>query len=193
MDRKLFGVLSGAHITIIACAAIIAPSVLYATVTYSNVAIVNRTTGVAAKVDNSERLYVLNPISLYRDDPYYQIDFTVSNNGIECETSYQYTVPAGQAFIITAMSGYAQQYSTTVNSSGVFVWDGATCTGSLLTSNISSVSSTSPDAPVAVDYGVGIPVPAGSTISVESSNNFGYTHIHGFLSRNRQVDQRMAT
>ncbi len=181
MERKLFGVFSGTHLTIMACAAIIAPTALYATVSYSNVAIVNPNTGIVAAVDKNQRLYVLNPLSLYRDDPSYQVDIDVSNLGNSCETTYQYTVPAGQAFIITAMSGYEQQFSTTYSYAGAFVYDGAGCGGTLLTSHFSSVSSASPSAPVAVDFGVGIPVPAGSTISVYSDNDFGYKHIHGFL------------
>ena len=181
MNRAIFDRLSGTHITIIVCAAILAPSALYGAVTYSNVAIVNPATGTAAVVDNRGHLNVVDYYGEYASNPLNQIDILVSNTGTTCETLAEWPVPNGKAFIITAMSGYKYQYSSSSNYAGVLLWSGSNCSGHLLTTHYDSVSQTSPAAPVAVQYGSGIPVAAGSTVSIYSNNNNGFTSLHGYL------------
>jgi hypothetical protein len=181
MTTKLLDKLSGTHLTIIACAAILTPGALYGAVTYSNVALINPSTGTSAYVDGGGSLFVVDPYAYYRNFPGNQVDIYVGNDGMTCEAAEQYAVPAGKALILTALSGNEYQSSTSYNYAGVYVYSGPNCTGHILTSHVSSVSQTGPDAPVSVDYGVGIPVPAGATISVFSSNNAGLTFLHGYL------------
>ncbi len=180
-DRKLFGLLSGANVTAIVCAAILGPSAVYAAVEFVNVALVNPTSGVTANVDASQRVWVYDTVAGYRNYPGDFVDIRMVGHGNECETSQQYAVPAGKAFVITALSGFVVQSTTSTNNAGFTIYSGANCTGNPLTDSLASTSTAAPYVPISVAYGAGIPVPAGSTISQFSGTNTGVTYIHGYL------------
>src|SRR4051794_9623786 len=179
-SRRVLGLFTGTHITVMVCAALLAPGAVYAIATTA-VAITDPVSGHQAAVDAGRRVYTLDAIAYYKNNPANQRDIYISNTGNVCENAYQYTIPAGSGFIITAMSGLEYKYSDANNYSGIFVNSAPNCTGTSITSHVSSVSTTAAIAPIVAEYGVGIPVPAGSTISVFSINNFGYTYIHGYL------------
>ena len=118
-------------------------------------------------------------IAGYRNNPANIVEIVVSNLGTQCESAQQYIVPAGKALVLTAVSGYA--IATASGPSGYFVYDGAACGGSLITAYVASASSTSLASPVAVEFGAGLVVKPGKTLAVYSSNNTGYTFLHGYL------------
>ena len=179
MFKDLINKFSGAQLTMIILAAIFVPGAVTAAVTFTPVAIVDPITGTKSAVDAARRVLVFDPIAGYRNNPANIVEITVSNNGTQCETSQQYAVPAGRALVLTAASGYGALLSS--SNSGYFVHDGAACTGNVITINRMPTSLTSTVSPVAVDFGAGIVVKAGKTVSVFSSNNVGYTFLHGYL------------
>ncbi len=181
MEKRLFGLFSGGHIAATVCVAMLVPGGLFAAVTFSNVAVVNPNTGTAAFVDPAGRVSVLDSIGSYRNYPSDMVEIQVFPNLDACVTTQQYAVPAGKAFILTGMSGFLQQFDTSTNYSGVAVYAGAGCSGRNLTSFITASASGLRFAPVVAHYGSGIPVPAGSTISVQSLNDYGAVGLHGYL------------
>lgn len=182
MLREIVNRLSGAQITMITLAAILVPGAVSAAVAFQPVVILDATTGIKAAVDNGNKLRVFDPIAGYRNNPANIVEIVVSNsgNGI-CETSYQYAVPAGKALVVTAITGMIVQSSTTRNFSAFSVFDGAHCSGHLIAASSASVNSSAPRAPVSQEFGVGLLLKAGKTLSVLSNNNSGYTFIHGYL------------
>jgi hypothetical protein len=180
-ERRLFGLLSGAHVTAIVCAAILGPSAGYAALEFVNVALVNPSSGVSANIDTAQRLWVYDSIAGYRNYPGNLVDIRVQDNGNQCETSEQYVVPSGSAFVITALSGFSALSTDSSNNVGFTIFSGANCTGNPLADRLATASQSAPYVPVEVEYGAGIPVPAGSTISVFSQTNTGFTYIHGYL------------
>jgi hypothetical protein len=178
MLRDLSNKLSGGQITLITLALILSPVTVTAAVIFQPVAIVDPVTGKQSSVDSSRRLVVFDPIAGYRNNPANMVLISVSNAGNQCETGYQYVIPAGKALVLTAISGHTTVYSNLSNSAGYRVMDGAACSGTILTSHIVSGTVTSGLAPLAVDLGSGIPVATGKTISVWSYNNGGLMFLH---------------
>jgi hypothetical protein len=181
MLRELLNKLSGRQLTAIILAAILVPGAVGAAVTFQPVAIVEPGSGRQSYIDGSRRLAVFDPIAGYRSNPANSVEISTSNYGSRCETYQQYKIPNGKSLVITAISGFERLYDKSSQSSGFYVYVGANCSGHILTAHYSSVSSASPSAPVAVDLGVGITVKSGSTVSVYSLNNYGYTFLHGYL------------
>ena len=180
MLREILGKLTGGQVTAIMLAAILGPSAVGAAVTFQPVTIVDPNTGSKSYVDPGRKLWVYDAVAGYRNSPANSVDIVVHSSGDACETFYQYTIPSGKALVITAISGYEYQYAAPPYA-GFQVYDGAACSGNLVTSHFSSASSTLPAAPLAVDYGSGIVVKAGKTVSVFSRNNGGDTFLHGYL------------
>jgi len=180
MLRDLVNKLSGGQITLIILAMIFVPGTVVAAVSFQPVAIVDPATGKRSLVDDNRRLAVYDEVAGYRSNPAAIVRFSVSNFGDACEAK-KYVVPSGRALVLTAISGYELQYNTSPNSAGYFIYDTSNCTGNVLTTHFTSVSTSSPIAPVSVELGSGIVVPAGKTISVRSVNNYGYTFLHGYL------------
>ena len=182
MLKDILAKLTGRQITLLASLAILAPSAVGAAVTFTAVAIVDPNTGVKSLVDAGRRLWVFDPIAGYRNSPANAVDIVISHDGgFICETSQQYPIPAGKALVITAITGDEALLSTSSPYAGYYVYDGAGCTGNLLTTHISSASSSQTYMPVTVELGSGIVVKAGKTVSVYSLNNIGYTFLHGYL------------
>lgn len=182
MLREIVNKLSGVQITMITLAAILVPGAVSAGITFQPVAIVDATAGFKAAVDNGNKLHVFDPIAGYRNNPANTVEIVVSNGGANtCQTAYDYPVPAGKALVVTAITGYFSQYVPTINYSGFTVYDGAVCSGHVVAASSSSVNSSGPTAPVSQEFGVGLVMKAGKTVSVKSYNNFGFTFIHGYL------------
>ena len=181
MLKEISKKLSGGQITLITMTMILAPVTVTAAVTFQPVAIVDPSTGKQSFVDNARRLWVFDPVAGYRNSPANLVRITVSNGGSQCETAYQYVVPAGKALILTAITGHSTVSSGSYNFAGYYVMDGANCTGALLTTHVASGTLTNGLTPVTVDLGAGIAVAAGKTVSVLSQNNGGLTFLHGYL------------
>jgi hypothetical protein len=128
MDRKLFGLFTGAQLTIMTCAAIVVPGALYATVTYTPVAIIDPNTGSLAAVDSARRLWTYNPIEAYTNNPGYLVNIEVGFDESGSNTAF-YTVPTGKILLIKAIT-WTFYNNTTGNNNYLYLYDGA---GNLLT------------------------------------------------------------
>lgn len=177
MVRELLSKLSGNQITMIILTLILVPGAVGAAVTFQPAVIVDPSTGRQSYVDNGRRLYVFDPIAGYRNNPANIFFIGLRNTGNACDGSF--TVPAGKALVLTSITGH--EYYNNQLSSGFTIIDGAACSGYILTTHQSSVSVTTPSAPVAVNFGSGIVVKAGRTVSISSHFNRGYTFLHGYL------------
>ena len=98
-DRKLFGVLSGAQVTILCGFAIISPGAVYA-VTYTSVLITDPLTGKQGLVDAARRFYVYNPIAGYANNPLNLVEISGPVMSYGAATIF-YTVPVGKELILT--------------------------------------------------------------------------------------------
>jgi hypothetical protein len=181
MLSELLNKLSGSQITLIILAMIFVPGTVVAAVSFQPVAIVDPVTGKQSLVDSSRRLAVYDSITALRNHPANLVRITVSNNGSQCEAAQQYTIPNGKAFVLTSITGYMWCTDCSWTYTGFVVSDAANCVGYMLEPRFASISVASPVTPVAVDFGSGVPVAAGKTISVRSLNNSGYTVLHGYL------------
>ncbi len=98
-ERKLFGLFTGGHLTVMFCAAVLAPGAVYA-VAASSVAITDPATGHQAAVDAGRRVYVYDPIAGYANSPLNFVRFAAF-----CDASgstFNYTPPAGDALVVKA-------------------------------------------------------------------------------------------
>jgi hypothetical protein len=179
MGNRLFGIFSGAQLTFIVCTAIVAPTALYGAVSYSRVQIIGAN-GQTPSVANGG-LATNDVFARYRNDPRNLRDIFITNNGASCNTTQQWPVPAGSAFVITAITGYMVRSNTAIGFVGINLFAGLNCSGTPLTTHYTSATSDPFRAPLALTFGPGIPVPAGSTLSVLDGNNSGLMHVHGYL------------
>ena len=178
MLQEILAKFTGGQLTAMILAAIFVPGAVGAAVTFQPVTIVDPNTGAKSLVDAGRRLWVFDPIAGYRNSPANAVDIKISNGVTGCETFYQYTIPAGKALVITAISGFEAGDTAIGDNAGYYIYDGASCSGTTLTAHFSAAGTRQP---VAVDLGNGIVVKAGKTVSVYSLNNNGYTFIHGYL------------
>jgi hypothetical protein len=179
MARKLFGVLSGAQVTVLGALAIVIPSAVYA-VSFTSVAIVNPSTGTVGYVDSSGSLHTSDEYAYYRNNPlnYVQIQL---NTGPGCATK-GYTIPAGKALIITSIKGNYNNADGTDIFAGFSLWDSGGCTGNIiLTASEPIAAVQGAIASKNYEYGNGVPVPAGSTLTAFDGNDGGFTWVQGFL------------
>ncbi len=179
MERKLFGVLSGAQVTILGALAIVIPSAVYA-VSFTSVALVNPKTGAFGYVDPSGSLHTSDEFAYYRNDPqnYVQVQL---NTGPGCATS-GYTLPAGKALIITSIKGNYNNADGTDIFVGFSLWDSGGCTGNIILTASEPVAAVQGAiASKNYEYGNGVPVPAGSTLTAFDGNDEGFTWVQGFL------------
>jgi hypothetical protein len=95
-DRKLFGLFSGAQITLLLCAAILTPGAVYATAALTAVAITEPGSGKQSYIDGSRRLYTYDPIAGYANNPANIVNIAYSSTSC----GNMYTVPTGKALII---------------------------------------------------------------------------------------------
>ena len=65
-DRKLFGLFSGAQVTLMVCAAILAPGAVYATTALSGVVITEPASGRQSFIDTARRLPLTTPSPVMR-------------------------------------------------------------------------------------------------------------------------------
>lgn len=102
MVKELASKLSGAQITLLGLAAILAvPGALVAAVTYTPVAIVDTTSGKQARVDSGQKLWTFDYYAALRNNPanFVHIGASVISNG---NLTILYTVPTGKALILTS-------------------------------------------------------------------------------------------
>jgi hypothetical protein len=99
--RKLFGVLSGAQVTLIASLAIVTPGAVYA-VAYTSVVITEPNSGRQAFIDSARRLFTYDPIQAYSTNPanIINLSYGVPAN----QTNTLLTEPAGVAFVIKSIN-----------------------------------------------------------------------------------------
>ena len=178
MIKNIFGKLTGWQITAIVCTGLVVPTTLYA-VTYSNVALINPSTGVAALIDAGGAQHELDIMAQYSANPVNKVTIEFPMYTADgCSSAY--TIPAGKALVITSMSG--DYYNADGGAySGVQIYSGATCNGiPYIKHFVATPTTTGAVVDLAYDYGNGVVMPAGS-ISAYSTSNTGYTHIHGYL------------
>ena len=99
-ERRLFGLFSGAQVTAMVCAALIAPGVVYAA-SYTYVVLTDPVTGHQALVDPTRRLSVYDPIAGYSNDPANLV--VLAGNCTPNATKNIFTVPAGKALILKTL------------------------------------------------------------------------------------------
>ena len=102
MVKEIASKLSGAQITLLGLAAILAvPGAVVAAVTYTPVAIVDTTSGKQAHVDSGQKLWTYDYYAALRNNPanFVHIGANVISNG---NAIILYTVPAGKALILTS-------------------------------------------------------------------------------------------
>ena len=101
-DRKLFGLFSGAQVTLLLCAAILAPGAVYATTALTSVVITEPASGRQSWIDGSRRLYTYDPVAGYANNPNNIVNITAFPKP---RTSVSiYTVPTGKALIIKSVT-----------------------------------------------------------------------------------------
>jgi hypothetical protein len=180
MDRKLFGLFTGTHLTIAFAIAVLAPSALYATVSYTAVGIVNPNTGTLGYVDASGSLHTSDEYAYYRNNPLNYVQIQLST-GAGCSTA-GYTIPAGKALIITSIKGDYENAGGTDTFVGFYLYTGAGCTGTMFDTQFEPIAAVAEaTASKNYEYGNGIPVPGGSTLTIDNYNDDGYTWVQGFL------------
>jgi hypothetical protein len=180
MDRKLFGLFTGTHLTIAFAIAVMAPSALYATVSYTAVGVVNPNTGTLAYVDVSGSLHTSDEYAYYRNNPLNYVQIQLST-GAGCATA-GYAVPAGKALIITSIKGDYYNYDGTDTIVGLELYSGAGCTGAYIVTAAEPIAAVfGAVASKNYEYGNGIPVPAGSVVTAYNINDGGLTWVEGFL------------
>ena len=127
--NRFLGKLTGWQITAIICAAILAPSGLYAAATFSNVALVNPVTGTPALIDGAGSLHNVDILAQFANNPLYKVTIEfplVVPTGCQ---SAAYAIPAGKALVITAISGNYYEVDAGVPVSGLAFYASANCTG----------------------------------------------------------------
>jgi hypothetical protein len=179
MTKGLLGRLSGWQITTIICTGLVVPTTLYA-VTFTNVAVINPTTGTPALIDAGGAVHNLDVMGQYANNPLYKVTIEIAMlTGNGCN-SLAYTLPAGKALVITSMTGNYYD-SGASQETGVEVFSGTSCGGSPYIKHfVHSPGTVGYVTDIAYDYGNGIAIPAG-VISVYSDNNIGWTQLHGYL------------
>lgn len=177
MERKLFGLFSGTHLTIIATAFIgmLSSGAVWAVDAFSNVAIEDPVSGKKASVDTSRRLVVTDTTLEMDEVPAYFFRVFASAQGGGCSTVY--TVPAGKALIIQSMASYLDKTDASLTSVEEDLYGQANCNGGLIAAAITSDRS----ATVNQTFGSGIAIPSGRVISVYGTNNNGSLSIYGYF------------
>jgi hypothetical protein len=176
MDRKTWGPFTGSQLTILLTAAILAfvPTALWSVEAYTRVVIQDHVTGARAAVDPQRRLVVLDQIGAADETPgnFVYVFFNTPN---VCTNVY--TVPAGKALVLKSLHAYLFKLNGASPDLQVVMWGAASCSGDVKAAAISSQSRESKVA----DFGNGLVIPAGRTISVSSLNNSGTASIYGYL------------
>lgn len=176
MNRKLFGLFSGTHLTLLGMAALFVPGVLHAVPSFTNVAIEDITTGNRATVDPGKRLYVNDPVGNYARTPSNLVRaFLIFGNGCN-QAGSTYAVPAGKALIITSVTFYIAKIDGAQNGAGGSLWSNTGCTNVVALGVTSQYETT-----LNQDFETGLPIPAGSVLATNGSNGTGNILVSGYL------------
>jgi hypothetical protein len=170
--RKIFGVLSGAQVTILGALAIITPGAVYA-VANTPVVITDPLTGKEGLVDSGRRLYVYDPIAGYANNPFNLVKIA----GIPTVGQYNtiYTVPAGKALILK--SANMTYYDGVAGSDNYVYFYGGPATG---TSFVTGFDSINLAGAFSDDLGSGYYLHSGDVILVFASSP-SYISLRGYL------------
>jgi hypothetical protein len=176
MDQKIWGPFSGTQLTILLTAAIlgIAPTTLRAVDAFTNVAIEDPVSGRKAAIDPARRLVVYDAVGGTDETPANFVRI-LSFPGSNCSSFY--TVPAGKALIIRSLSAYMHKSANATESQEVILYDAANCGGTLFASAITVANH---DTKV-IDFGNGVAVPAGRSLSSSGFNFSGSFQLYGYL------------
>jgi hypothetical protein len=176
MDQKTWGPFSGTQLTIILTAAIlgILPTTLRAVDAFTNVAIEDPVSGRKAAIDAARRLLVYDAVGGADETPANFVHI-FAFPGSFCSSFY--TVPAGKALIIRSLSAYMHKSVNATESQEISLFDGANCGGTLFASAITVASH---DTKV-IDFGNGVAVPAGRSLSSNGTNFAGSFQLYGYL------------
>lgn len=185
MERKLWGLFSGAQLTIMftALIAVLLPGTLWAVNAYSNVAIENPNNGQKALIDNFRRLAVTDAYLEQSAIPANLVHFF--SGGVTSNCKVIYTVPAGKALILQSLVFYNFQDTSAPPEQDVF--SDSSC-GTLIAAGISDTSA----ATVVETFGSGFPIPAGHVIASYRAAGYGSFHGSGYLVPAGQVPQTAA-
>jgi hypothetical protein len=174
MNRKLWGLFSGTHLTImfVAAMAVMLPSALWAVNTLGYVAIQDPFNGKKSHIDDNRRLWVLDQLAMYQRNPANFVHVFGSSSG-SCVTVY--TVPAGKALIIQTIVGYMHNGMPAGNPQEFDLYEGANCANF-----IGALISDRAHETVTETFASGIAIPAGSVVSAFGISN-GSFEIYGYL------------
>ena len=175
MNRKLWGLFSGTHLTIMFAATmgVMLPGALRAVDAFTTVAIEDPISGVKAYIDSARRFSVYNLFAAVRHQPWNLVHGFGSASGC----SSVYTVPAGSALIVQSMTAYMHSASTVGSEVELAVYSAVGCTGSL----IAAATSDRAHETVTQTFGSGVAIPSGRTLSAAAINNNGSFAFYGYL------------
>ena len=164
-NGKLFGIFSGAQVTVMVCAALVTPGALYAA-SYTYVVLTDPITGHGALVDPSRRLSVYDPIAGYSNDPANLV--VLAGICAPNATKNIFTVPTGKALILKTMHmGY---FDGTANFKNYVIFiDNNTGIYMSQFYDLSAVQT------FQVDFGSGFYIHAGDGFSCQSSVTANFT------------------
>ena len=178
-SRRVFGLFTGTHITVMACAALLVPGAVFAVATTA-VSVTDSLSGHQAAVDSGRRLYTYDPIAGYANNPNNLINVQQFYN---CDGSSNplYSTPPGQTLILKAVvwtlyngtegvpayaelssQGVIKTYLTTVHKSETIPVDfksGMILRSGILSFNCSDSATSGPSAFISL-YGYLIPAGA---------------------------------
>ena len=175
MERKLWGLFTGTHLTIIMTAAILAvvPTALWSVDAFTNVAIQDPVSGKKAAVDAARQLLVRDQVAEAKDTP---ANFVRGIGFLGAGCSNIYTIPAGKALVITSMHALLDKTNTAQAFVEARLWPQANCIGTMMAVAASPQAYESK----AIDFGRGIAIKSGS-VSISGTNNEGLVLIYGYL------------
>jgi hypothetical protein len=175
MNRKLWGLFSGTHLTImfVAAMAVMLPSALWAVNTLGYVAIQDPFNGKKSHIDDNRRLWVLDQLAAFQRNP---ANFVHAFGGVSSTCATAYTVPAGKALIIQTLVGYMHNAMPAGNNDEIDLFEGVNCTNFIAAAVSDRAHET-----VTETFGSGIVIPGGSVISAIGVNSNGSFQIYGYL------------
>jgi hypothetical protein len=176
MDLKTWGPFTGNQLTILLTAAILAlvPTALWSVETYTKVVIQDALTGARAAVDSQRRLVVQDQIGAADETPANFVHAIFDTPNV-CTNVY--TVPANKALVLKSLHAYLFKQNAANAYVQMVVYSAASCGGLVKAAAVSSQVAESK----VVDFGNGLAIPAGHTISMAGINNIGSASIHGYL------------
>lgn len=174
MLKKLAQSFTATHVTVIAVAAILAPSAVYA-VTASNVAITDLVSGKSAAVDTARRLSTYDSVQGARDNPLNLVNISIIADNLTCVRTL-YTIPTGKSLIIK--SAQWAYFNNTAGSEAYLNINNPSSTQIINFESDAAVNSLS------YNFDAGVVVHAGALTAhcFSTKNSFSsFIHVQGYL------------